>query len=316
MAVSRSSDSGGDSYGSSPAANTAVAAHMEIQREIDAMQVVYTQERRRLEILIRELEEEHRLLRDRIRAREPSRLRSTSGGSAAESFGTVHPASVQDSADAGGLPGRQIRWRIEDPLRLLEGSSSGQVTKGVVAQDRFRVPECAGVSFGLTFLPQGETMTESSCCRFAFEVSGSMAEGLALDVNLWIDVEPASSSNHVARNASNGSGLARAQSGGNQTNGNVSVMNSQLHGAGQAWCDGPVLLDVCKLQNGSASQARVIVCCANFVVQSWNAPMIHHQTVWLQTSSRGESTASHASPLSTARTACLDSESSEEEDSD
>lgn len=199
-----------DSY--SAAGPTGVIPSVEIQREIDAMKVVYTQELGTLQSLVREVDDEVQRLRSQAR--------------------TTNTGREVDAAD-GQVP-KQVLWRLENL-----GSDWDSM------RELFAVEECPQVEFSLMLFrtegggtdaasassspgPQEGATTEQPC-RLVLQVAGPATEGLLLSVSLSIGLEELP----VCDGPSNGPRLA--------------VKSEELRGVGEVSCDAVLPVDISNL---------------------------------------------------------------------
>lgn len=146
-------------------------AQMEFQREIDAMQLVYSQERRRLELLLRELQTELEELQGQLGPAREERLR---------------PAFDKE-AEAGLVP-RLVCWRLENAGAMYAFRAS-DADPAHCSEECFRLKECPGVDFALRFFPMGGEPDAAGLrtqWRLTLQVSGAAAEGLRLAVGLAV----------------------------------------------------------------------------------------------------------------------------------
>lgn len=151
-----------------------VPPHVELQREVDSMQAVYTQQRRELEMLARSFECEVQILREQLQKARVEQSVAQEGGEAAKCW-------------SGTARARQVRWRLGGTCDFAWEAPD----PAHHARQEFQLPECPGVHFSLAFFPFGGVMIASSArgWRLALEVSGVMAEGLRLETQLSVTLE-------------------------------------------------------------------------------------------------------------------------------
>lgn len=193
-----------------------VPPHVELQREVDSMQAVYTRERRELEVLARALESEVQGLREQLQL-----LSCPEGDGEGRS---EHKESAGAAADdAAAQWARQVCWRL-DGVRSFPWEAPDPAR---CSRQEFQLPECPGVDFGLAFFPFGGSSAsaedegaaaEPQRCRWprwrlALELSGATAEGLRLAVQLSARLE-ASSPQHASAGSAAGNSTALGVSAG------------------------------------------------------------------------------------------------------
>jgi len=180
--------------------SAAVPAHVEIQREVDATQAVYTEERHQLELQIRDLEGDVQRLWEEIAATQ--RIGFPCSG-------------------CGEVPllQRHVVWCLEGGgcgTGLGDGSMSAESGTETLPVDRevqhmdsrlaahkcFELAECPGVLFCLAFhqscciaaegnseLLEEDAISAQHLCRLTLEVSGVAAEGLHLGLSVTAEAD-------------------------------------------------------------------------------------------------------------------------------
>lgn len=223
----------------------AVAAlYTEFQREIDAMQVVFCQEKRQLDLLAEEIQEEVHLLAGRV-------------------CGIGNPMS------SALPPPRQVSWCIENAAAMADYHSNfGESAREACLERGFRLQECPGVDFLLKFFPSGgesRSMTKHAIsCRLVFEVSGAAANGLQLGISLSIRVVLAESrANVVPDDASVLSRMPR--------NIHVASAKHEARGETSLICEGILPLDLTDSN---------IFCDVEVIVRSWDPEVQTYATDW------------------------------------
>jgi len=243
-------DSSHGGAGNEASALAVAPLHTEFQREIDAMQAVYLQERRQLELLVQDMEAEVQVLRGHVESccgREPKELSSSS------------------------LPvPRQISWRLDNAVAM--GSfhrSAGETARTSCLQKSFRLRELPGVDFSLRFYPSGgETQAlarQALCCRLLLEVSGAASDGLCLGVTLSVALELQADVQSAGAEAAGLGPAARPCR-------HVGSSSEEIYGCGEVLCDGVWPLDV---------PAWSIICRAELTCRSWEADVYSYETEWL-----------------------------------
>ncbi|CAK0886319.1 unnamed protein product [Prorocentrum cordatum] len=152
---------------------------LDLQREVDVMQSVYTQERRQLEGLLRQLEEEARqVVRSAPQEEEEA------------------PAACAASA----VPlARRVRWRLQEGA-LAHHWAHREAGLGHGVRTAFDLPECPGARLCLALGPAEATGDAAlggadgagappPRYRLALEVSGEGAAGFLLGASLWLEVD-------------------------------------------------------------------------------------------------------------------------------
>jgi len=195
-----------------------VEPFMEIQREIDAMKVVYTQEWGQLERLVQEVDD------------EVQRLRSQ--------------AKVLRGQDVDSQVPRQVWWRLEH----LKPEWS-------CVRECFPVEECPLVDFTILLCRRegDRSALTGASCRLELQVAGPATEGLRLSVSLSIGV--------VAPSEDFTSGGPRL------------TVSEELRGSGSIVCDTVLPDDL---------SDKVVVCCAELMVLSWDADTFLFESVWME----------------------------------
>eukprot|EP00928_Gymnodinium_smaydae_P032691 TRINITY_DN23607_c0_g7_i1.p1 TRINITY_DN23607_c0_g7~~TRINITY_DN23607_c0_g7_i1.p1 ORF type:complete len:313 (-),score=74.86 TRINITY_DN23607_c0_g7_i1:126-1064(-) len=258
-AVGGGSASCGGGLAAAPSA--AAAAHLEIQREVDAMQVVYTREQKRLEADLRALDEEVLQLRNRLQA-------SSGVSSAANAAGTCGAAVSART--------RQVRWRLENgphsssaPARAAVSGAQAPAAASVGAEEAlsarepFTLEEFPGIGFTFVFCPRGSAPSASGAapcgapCCLNLEVSGSLPAGAALAAELTLEVERGDAPPLSAHKA------------------------GELEGAGRLRCEGPVLPD-------PSGGWTAVTCCAVLSTRTSEPPPLRFESAWLSRQAEGE----------------------------
>jgi len=227
--------------------------HTELQKEIDAMQVVYTQEKCQLELLAQELENEVQFLRDHTRC----------------ASGVQQP---EPQLNSNALPPpRQVSWCLDNIAAMASfHCSAGESARSLCLKKGFRPQECPGVDFMLLFFPSGGELLSltkpSLCCRLCLEVSGATAVGLQLAVALSINLAVANAGTGDASETSEGEASPPGESI------HVASAAKDIHGCGKVHCDAIWPLGV---------PTSSIICQVELSVRSWNADLYRYETEWL-----------------------------------
>lgn len=220
---------------------------LEFQREIDAIQAVYLEERRQLEMQIRGINDEMLALCGHL---------WPSAHILAEEDGIADDAPLDmlpPEEGSNGLARRRVRWHLKNTEALCRSA----VSSGYCARECFRLLECPGVNFVLTFRPFEDDVTDAEFplpCKLEFHVSGAATEGLRLSVGLSICAESPAT-------------CARESSECRYVLTELASISDELLGADNAVCD--VFLP---------SPVPAIVCQVALAVLSWDAEVLRFET--------------------------------------
>eukprot|EP00929_Paragymnodinium_shiwhaense_P060596 TRINITY_DN30258_c0_g1_i2.p1 TRINITY_DN30258_c0_g1~~TRINITY_DN30258_c0_g1_i2.p1 ORF type:complete len:294 (-),score=34.60 TRINITY_DN30258_c0_g1_i2:205-1086(-) len=267
---------------SSQAAGAAcIPAYMEIQREIDAMQTVYTHERRQLEALMQEMDEEIQHLRHCLEMQAEGANTESQGGQQAppsprSPFGVPRGGglSVSYGADVS-TPRSIVKWRLDDSVEgeaidwdsFLSTCQSSSSRWG--RRRAFYLVICPGVLFELCISvgdsakvkqQSGEPCGADAAgggtgLELRLQTSGALCEGLCLRTTLRVAVED-----------SEGSELDSETAAG------------EISGAGNFLCRGPRLSPLLDMLHDSRSAS--LLCTAEISLVSWQAAAITFTSQW------------------------------------
>jgi len=178
-----------------------VPAHVEIQREVDATQAVYTEERRQLELQIRDLEGDVQRLWEEIATTQRIGFPCSDCGEVA----LLQRHVVWCLEGGGGSTGRGkgsigVGGGTETPA--VDGEVQNLDSRQA-AHKCFQLAECPGVLFCLAFhqccgitvaegnsdLLEDHATSMRQLCRLTLEVSGIAAEGLHLGVSVAVKTD-------------------------------------------------------------------------------------------------------------------------------
>lgn len=287
-----------------------VPPHVELQREVDSMQAVYTQQRRELEVLARSFECDVQGLREQL---QKARI---AHAEAAEGCGLERVRRVRWRL--AGI--RNLTWEVPDPAQY--------------SLQEFQLPECPGVQFRLSFFPFGGAAVASSASppagavrtrgvglpgwRLALKVSGFHAEGLELEAQLSVAIEMADRVGstdigsgwgsavlgdfhdivHVVAAECRQEGCAGLDNGrGHCPHAEVQCEGAWPRQCWEAWqasargdlverstTDGCLSANIwpdCTSEDGDGQEAASLVLCANLAVLGWESPVLVLQSSWI-----------------------------------